>query len=98
MQLTKQHIEIVEQVVTTENGLFLARFAVVSVGGVLKAKLVSMTAIEAPETIESQTILLADPKEVVAVVFPEPLSRNIVSPYAELFFLSSISPRAPNFK
>ena len=98
MQLTKQHIQIVEKVITTENGLFLARFAVASIGGVLKAKLVSMTPIEAPEAIQSRTLLLANPQSTQPVIFVEPIAREIVSPYSELVFLSSISPRAPNFK
>lgn len=97
MQLAKQDIQIVEKVVTTENGLFLARFAVANVGGVFKAKLVSMVAIDAPESISTSTLLLENPKVLQTVVFVEPLHTEIISPYSELFFLSSISPRAPNF-
>jgi hypothetical protein len=97
MQLTRQDIQIVEKVVHTENGAFLARFAVANIGGVLKAKLVSMIALESPETISNTVLLLENPKVLQTIVFIEPTHTEIVSPYSELFFLSSISPRAPNF-
>lgn len=97
MQLARQDIQIVEKVVTTENGLFLARFAVANIGGVLKAKLVSMVPIGAPEAILNTTLLLENPRNLTKVIFVEPSTREIVSPYSELVFLSSISPRAPNF-
>ena len=97
MQLTRQDIQIIEKVIETENGLFLARFAVANVGGVLKAKLVAMTAIATPETISNNTLLLENPKTLQKVVFVEPTFAEIVSPYFSPVFLSSISPRAPNF-
>jgi len=98
MQLVRQDIKIVEKVVTTENGRFLARFAVVNVGGTLKAKLVSMVVLEAPEAIPNTTLLIENPRRLTKVIFIEPSAREIVSPYSELVFLSSISPRAPNLK
>jgi hypothetical protein len=101
MQLTKQDIRIVEKVVTTENGVFLARFAVVNVGGVLRAKLVSMVALDEEDVANSSLplapLLLETPRKIQNVIFTEPLAREIVSPYSELFFLTSQSPRAPTF-
>ena len=96
MQLTRQDIQIVEKVITTEKGVFLARFAVAMVGGALKAKLVSMVPFEASESLQNKPFLLENPRPTQKVIFVEPCARKIVSPYAELFFLSSISPRAPN--
>lgn len=98
MQLTRQDIQIVEKVITTEKGVFLARFAVAMVGGAFKAKLLSMTPFEAPESLKNTVFLLENPRSVQKAVFTEPFARKIVSPYAELVFLSSISPRAPNLK
>jgi hypothetical protein len=98
MQLTRQDIQIVEREVTTENGLFLARFAVTNVGGVLKAKLISMVSLEAPVAISNTTLLLENPRDLQKVTFIEPEAKEIVSPYSALVFLSSISPRAPNTK
>lgn len=97
MQLTSQDIKIVEREITTKNGLFLARFAVTNKGGVLKAKLISMVPIEAPVAISNITLLLENPRNLLKVTFIEPVSKEIVSPYSALVFLSSISPRAPNF-
>jgi|GEM_PF-3552043 len=98
MQLTSQNVKIVEREITTKNGLFLARFALTSVGGVLKAKLISMVSIEAPVAISNTILLLENPRDLHKVTFIEPVSKEIVSPYKALVFLSSISPRAPNFK
>lgn len=97
MQLTRQEIQIIEKVITTEKGQFLARFAVANVGGVLKAKLVSMVPLENPASISNTVLLLENPRKIQSIVFTEPLTKKIVSPYSELFFLTSQSPRAPNF-
>jgi hypothetical protein len=97
MQLARQDIQIVEKIVQTENGVFLARFAVANIGGILKAKLISMVPMDTPEAISNSVFLLENPRIIQNVVFIEPTHTEIVSPYTELFFLSSISPRAPNF-
>lgn len=102
MQLTRQYIQIVEKIVRTENGLFLARFAVKNFGGVFKARLIEM--VEVPDqTVQSvfsnTTLFIEAPHVKQIITFVEPIHTKIVSPYLELsFFISSISPRAPNFK
>ncbi len=96
MQLTRQHVQIIEKVVHTEQGVFLARFAVANIGGVLKAKLISMVSVDEPSAIQNSVFLLENPRTAQQVIYVEPSSDLIVSPYSELFFLTSISPRAPN--
>lgn len=97
-QLTRQDIQIIEKIVHTENGVFLARFAVINVGGIFKAKLLTMTSLAVADGITHSTILLANPHNLQKITLIEPLVRAIVSPYSELFFLTSQSPRAPNHK
>lgn len=93
MQLSRPEIQIIERTIRSAEGVFLAKFAVVNVGGTLKAKLVSMAPIY---TFSKSVVLLDGPKTTEKIVFVEPLFQKIISPYQELFYLSSISPRAPN--
>ena len=98
MQLTRQDVQIVEKIVTTEKGLFLARFAVANVGGVLKAKLINMVAIapEKAEAIEATTLALPCPFVEAVAEFLSYVSKTIVSPYQDFSFFTSQPTRAPN--
>lgn len=96
MQLTEQDIRIIEKIVTTEDGVFLARFAVAYVGGEFKAKLISMVPAESPESISNDIVLLESPKEEQIIGFTEPLSNLTPSPYFNLDFFVSQPTRGPN--
>lgn len=99
MQLTRQDVQIVEKVVTTEKGLFLARFAVVSVAGTFKWKLIDMVAVapQKAEVIETTTLALPSPVLDSFVEFVSYISKTIVSPYQDFSFFTSQPTRAPNF-
>ena len=99
MQLTRQDVQIVEKVVTTEKGLFLARFAVANVGGTFKWKLIDMVAVapEKAEVIESTTLALPSPCVKAVVELISYVSKTIVSPYQDFSFFTSQPTRAPNF-
>lgn len=97
MQLTRQDIQIVEKIVTTENGTFLARFAVANIAGTFKWKLLDMSPFESPSSLSQSVILIGTPKVNQTISFVEPASNLIVSPYNELTFFVSQSPRAPTF-
>ncbi len=95
MQLTRQDIQIVEKIVTTEKGTFLARFAVANIAGTFKWKLLDMSPVEAPASVQNTVILIGSPKIGQIVSFIEPENKEIVSPYSELSFFVSQPPRAP---
>lgn len=96
MQLTQQNIQIIEKVVETPKGLFLARFAVAQIAGEFKWKLLDMVAI-ASETISNTVLRLIAPKIAQVTNFAQPRSKEIVSPYANFDFFVSQPTRAPNF-
>jgi hypothetical protein len=99
MQLTRQHIQIVEKIVTTEQGTFLARFAVAHIAGTFKWKLLGMVPMPQSDTgtFSSPTLFIGTPKVTQRVSFIEPNHDLIVSPYSELSFFVSQPTRAPNF-
>jgi len=99
MQLTRQNVQIVEKVVTTENGLFLARFAVANVGGVFKAKLINMVPVTDDSGAFGDISTLALPTPVLDTVeeFISYISKTIVSPFQDFSFFTSQPTRAPNF-
>lgn len=96
MQLTRTDVQIIEKVVNTKNGVFLARFAVANIAGTFKWKLIEMVPMASEETLSNKVILLESPKTLQAVTFVEPIVQKIVSPFIELFFFTSQPTRAPN--
>ncbi len=101
MQLTAPKIHVIERLVNTPKGLFLARFAVIEIGGTYKARLIEM--IPAPSDAalvhdSSVIFLLETPlkKEIPASHFIGPTKPT--SPYFDLstFFVSQPT-RAPAF-
>ena len=99
MQLTRQDIQIVEKVVSTKNGLYLARFAVANVAGTFKWKLIDMVPVASSEARHVGATVLALPSPVLDIVveFLSYISKTIVSPYQDVSFLTSQPTRAPNF-
>lgn len=99
MQLTRQDIQIVEKVISTENGLYLARFAVVNVAGTFKWKLIDMVPVASPEAqhVGATTLALPSPVFNTVVEFISYISKTIVSPYQDFSFFTSQPTRAPNF-
>ena len=99
MQLTRQDIQIVEKIVTTENGLFLARFAIANIGGVFKAKLINMVPVTGDSEAFGKTTTLALPSPIFENVaeFISYVSKTIISPFQDFSFFTSQPTRAPNF-
>jgi hypothetical protein len=95
MQLTRQDVQIIEKVVETPKGLFLARFAVVQIAGEFKWKLLNMVALTS-DAISNTVLRLIAPKVAQVTNFSEPLSKEIVSPYINFDFFVSQPTRAPN--
>ena len=98
MQLTRQDVQIIEKVVETPKGLFLARFAVVQIAGEFKWKLLSMVALASDTTksISNTVLRLIAPKIAQITNFAQPRTEAIVSPYINFDFFISQPTRAPN--
>lgn len=98
MQLTCQDIKIVEKIVETREGLFLARFVVVNSAGNIKWKLIELVNLPAQEKCSQEEILLIEAPEIgEAYTELEPRFTKILSPFLDLFFFTSQPTRAPNF-
>lgn len=96
MQLSRQHIQIVEKVIENENGLFLARFQIIEAAGNIRWKLIEVTEITAPIAQSEEILLIEAPivGEVYEILESQP--SKIYSPYSSLSFFISQPTRAPN--
>ncbi len=97
MQLTRQDVQIVEKVIQTPKGLFLARFAVAQIGGEFKWKLIDMVAVPKAETLSNTVLSITAPRANQVTNFKTPFSQTIKSPYINFDFFVSQPTRAPNF-
>lgn len=97
MQLSRQHIQIVEKVIENENGFFLARFQIIEAAGNIRWKLIEVTEITAPITQSEEVLLIEAPiiGEVYEIIESRPA--KTFSPYSSLSFFVSQPTRAPNF-
>jgi hypothetical protein len=98
MQLTRQDVQIIEKVVETPKGFFLARFAVVQIAGEFKWKLLDMVALasDTAKSISNTILRLVAPKIAQITNFKQPQSKEVVSPYINFDFFVSQPTRAPN--
>jgi len=99
MELTQPKIQIIERIITTEKGVFLARFAVTEIGGKFKAKLTDMRPFQKEEAQVSGSKIpcLEAPQTKDETNYTEPLAQLIESPFYVLDFFMSQPTRAPNF-
>jgi hypothetical protein len=97
MQLTRQDIQIVEKIIQTKKGLFLARFAVAQIGGEFKWKLIDMVEVPKSKTLSNTILAIAAPFVKQITNFKTPFSQVIKSPYLNFDFFVSQPTRAPNF-
>lgn len=95
MQITSYKPRYIERIITTEEGVFSARFVVVSEGNSFKLKLVEMVPIEEKSTLAHAAFLLSAPK-IKQVVSEFRRSISVVSPFSNHDFFISQLTRAPS--
>lgn len=98
MQISNYRPRYIEKRITTEDGVFFARFVVVSEGNSFKLKLVEMLPVGNTKVEPSQTqFLLVAPKIKQIVSYIVRTSTEILSPFSNLSFFISQPTRAPSF-
>ncbi len=97
MQLSAPRIYIIERNVTTEAGIFVARFEVTEIAGSYKARLIEMMPVASIKTLSSEMMLLESPHIIERPVYYFNRPTKTTSPFFDLFtFFVSQPTRAPD--